>query len=368
VNGKAAILFWVFAASAGAQGRQSPASDRAVHHVFTLERFTFESGPTVPNVSVVYGTYGRLNAARDNAILLPSHYLADHHGYEWLIGPGRALDTARYFLVATELFGNGHSSSPSNTPEPFHGPRFPVATIRDNVEAVHRLLEQDLGVTHLRAIIGFSMGAEQAFQWAVSYPDFSDRIVATSGTARCWPHGVVRLEAQIAAIELDSAFRHGDYTVQPKQGLELFGLVWTGWLFSQEWWRQELWHEISPPGTTLEAFVSNLRRNFIPGADANDLILQARTWQQHDVGATRGFDGSTEKALASIKVPLLYMPSETDLYFPLSDARYEARFIPNVTLMPIPSLWGHPAGAGIDPADLAFLNERISAFLGLARP
>ncbi len=355
------VLLGLSAAAVVAQGR---GPDQAAHHVFTLARFTFEGGPTVPNVSVAYGTYGRLNAAHDNAILLPSHYLADHHGYDRLIGPGRALDTTRYFLVATELFGNGHSSSPSNTPEPFHGPRFPVATIRDNVEAVHRLLTSELGITHLRAIVGFSMGAEQAFQWAVSYPDFTDRIVATSGTAKCWPHGVVRLDAQIAAIELDPAFQRGDYTVQPQQGVELFSQIWIGWLFSQEWWRQELWHEISPPGTTLDGFVTNLRKNFIPGADANDLILQARTWQRHDVGATPGFGGSIEKALASIKVPLLYMPSETDLYFPLSDARYEAQFIPHATLTPIPSLWGHPAGIGIDPADLTFVNDRIAAFLG----
>jgi homoserine O-acetyltransferase/O-succinyltransferase len=355
-------LCLVFPVSIPAQ-RRPPAVDGAAHHVFTLDQFRFESGPTVPNVTITYGTYGRLNPARDNAILLPSHYLANHHGYDWLIGPGRALDTAKYFLVATELFGNGHSSSPSNTPEPFHGPRFPVATIRDNVEAVHRLLLGELGITHLRAIIGFSMGAEQAFQWAVSYPDFADRVVATSGTAKCWPHGVVRLDAQIAAIETDPGFQHGDYTVQPQKGVELFGLIWTGWLFSQEWWRRELWHEISPPGTTLDAFVSGLSTNFIPGADANDLILQARTWQRHDVGATPGFDGSLEKALRSIKVPVLYMPSETDMYFPVTDARYEAQFIPKVTLTPIPSLWGHPAGAGIDPADLTFLNEKIAAFL-----
>ena len=146
----------------------------------------------MPKAIVVYGTYGHLNAAHDNAILLPSHYMANHHGYEWLIGPGRALDTATMFLVATELFGNGHSSSPSNTPEPFHGPRFPVTTIRDNVDAVHRLLVDDLKITHLRAVIGFSMGAEQAFQWAVSYPDFADRIVATSGTAKTYGHGIVQ--------------------------------------------------------------------------------------------------------------------------------------------------------------------------------
>jgi homoserine O-acetyltransferase len=334
----------------------------AERRVFTMDRFTFESGATVPNVQVVYGTYGQLSAKKDNVILLPSHYMADFHGYERWIGPGNALDPERYFLVATELFGNGHSSSPSNTPEPFHGPRFPVATIRDNVEAVHQLLAS-MGITHVRAVIGFSMGAEQAFQWAVSYPDFMDRIVATSGTAKCWPHGVVRLEAQIAAIELDPAFKGGDYTDQPKQGVELFGLVWTGWLFSQEWWRKELWRQASPPGTTFETFLAGRRKNFIPGADANDLILQARTWERHDVGTTKGFDGNVEKALASIKVPVLYMPSETDLYFPLTDARYEARYIPHVTLTPIPSLWGHPAGIGVSPEDRKFVNEKIAAFL-----
>src|SRR5947208_1803392 len=143
-------------------GAQAPHA--AEHHTFVMSTFTFESGATVPNVQIVYGTYGHLNAARDNAVLLPSHYMANHHGYEWLIGPGLALDTAKLFLVATELFGNGQSSSPSNTPEPFHGPRFPVTTIRDNVDAVHQLLVSDLGVTHLRAVIGFSMGAQPAFQ------------------------------------------------------------------------------------------------------------------------------------------------------------------------------------------------------------
>jgi len=342
---------------------QSPARPQAEQHEFVIKDFKTESGVTLPQARIVYGTYGHLNAAHDNAILLPSHYMANLHGYEWLIGPGRALDPDKLFLVATEMFGNGRSSSPSNTPEPYHGPRFPVTTIRDNVEAVHRLLTEELHVTHLRAVIGFSMGAEQAFQWGVSYPDFADRIVATSGTAKCYPHGIVRLEGQIAAITTDAAFNNGDYTAEPQKGLEAFATVWLGWLFSQEWWRKELWKQASAPGTTFEQFFENRRTHFIPGADANDLILQARTWEKHDVGATPGFNGDVEKALQSIKVPLLYMPSETDLYFPLEDARYEAAFIPHVSLKPIPSLWGHPAGAAADPADAKFLNENITAFL-----
>jgi homoserine O-acetyltransferase len=271
------------------------------------------------------------------------------------------LDPAELFLVATELFGNGSSSSPSNTPEPLHGPRFPVTTIRDNVEAVHRLLTEALGITHLRAVVGFSMGAQQAFQWAVSYPDFMSRIVATSGTAKTYPHGIVRLEGQIAALMADPAFRDGDYTTPPRKGLEAFGMVWAAWLYSQEWWRRELWRAGSPPGTTFEQVSNRFRTRF--SADANDYILQARTWERHDVGATPGSGGDVERALRSIKVPLLYMPSETDLYFPVGDARYEAPFISKCTLMPIPSLWGHTAGAASNPADAKFLNENVGRFL-----
>jgi homoserine O-acetyltransferase len=339
-------------------------SEKPEIHEFVIANFRTESGVTLPQARVVYGTYGHLNAARDNVVLLPSHYMADCHGYEWLIGPDRALDTAKLFLVATELFGNGHSSSPSNTPEPYHGPRFPVTTIRDNVEAVHRLLTEELKVKHLRAIVGFSMGAQQAFQWAVSYPAFADKIVATAGTAKTYPHGVVRLEGQIAALTADAAFQNGDYTAPPTKGLEAFATVWTAWLFSQEWWRKELWKASSPPGTTFEQTLHEFRTNFIPGADANNLILQCRTWEKHDVGATPGFNGDVEKALRSIKAPFLYMPSETDLYFPIGDARYEAAMMSTVTLTPIPSLWGHTAGAGPNPEDLKFLNEKIGTFLG----
>jgi homoserine O-acetyltransferase/O-succinyltransferase len=333
-------------------------------HEFVIENLRTESGTVLPQARIVYGTYGQLNAAGDNAVLLPSHYMAEMHGYGFVVGAGKALDPTKLFLIATELFGNGRSSSPSNTPEPFHGPRFPVMTIRDNVDAVHRLLTEQLHVQHLRAVIGFSMGAQQAFQWAVSYPDYMDRIVATSGTAKTYGHGIVRLEGQIAALTADAAFRGGDYTEQPEKGIQAFAMVWTGWLFSQEWWRRELWRTDPSLGGSFDQVVERFRTKFIPGADANNLILQMRTWEKHDVGATPPFHGDVEAALRSIKARVLYMPSQTDLYFPVTDARYEAAFIPHCELVPIPSLWGHPAGAGVSPADGKFLNEHVARFLG----
>src|SRR4051812_20998548 len=132
-------------------------------HELVIRDFHTESGAILPTARIVYSTLGTLNANGDNAVLLPSHYMANVNGYNWLIrgaDPDRALDPARDFLVLTELFGNGRSSSPSNTPEPFHGPRFPITTIRDNGEAVPRLLVDELHVKHLRVVDGFSMGAE----------------------------------------------------------------------------------------------------------------------------------------------------------------------------------------------------------------
>src|SRR5436305_11978205 len=84
-------------------------------HEFVIANFHTESGVTLPQARIVYGTYGHLNASKDNAVLVPSHYMADYHGYEWIIGPDKVLDPSKVFVIATELFGNGNSSSPSNT-------------------------------------------------------------------------------------------------------------------------------------------------------------------------------------------------------------------------------------------------------------
>ena len=104
-----ASLFFLGATAALGQETKEP-----IQHEFIIRNFKTESGAELPEARIVYGTYGHLNAAGDNAVLLPSHYMADHHGYDWLIGKGGALDTTKSFLVMTELFGNGHSSSSSN--------------------------------------------------------------------------------------------------------------------------------------------------------------------------------------------------------------------------------------------------------------
>jgi homoserine O-acetyltransferase len=231
-------------------------------------------------------------------------------------------------------------------------------SIRDNVEAARQVLAH-LGVTHLRAVAGFSMGAEQSFQWAVSHPSFMDRIIPWCGTAKTYPHGVVRLESAIRALTADPAFAEGRYTSPPKKGMEAWSAHWAAWVWSQEWWRRELF---KPQFQTVnEVIASRIARD--ASRDPNNLILHARTWQRHDVGDTTGFGGDHQRALRSITARVLYMPCETDLYFPIGDAEYERQFLKDVTFVPIPSLWGHSAGGGGDPADAAFINDQIRAFL-----
>jgi homoserine O-acetyltransferase/O-succinyltransferase len=333
-----------------------PLPDR---QLFALGDTRLETGQVLPDAILAYATLGALNEARSNVVLAPSWYGSDYHGYDFLIGPGRALDPEKYFIVLTELFASGASSSPSNTRTPFDGPRFPIISIRDNIEAAYRLLTTKLQVNHLHAVVGFSMGAQQAFQWAVSHPQFVTKVVAYCGTAKTYPHGVVRLESAISALTADPDFRDGDYTAPPLRGLTAWANHWSAWVYSQEWWRRELFKPTF--ATVAEALNGEVERH--RGRDPNNMISQARTWQQHDVSTSPRFNGDMEAALRSITADVLYMPSESDLYFPVGDARLESQWIPRVTFRPIPSVWGHRAGSGRNDADIEFLNREIRGFL-----
>ncbi len=328
--------------------------------VFELGRFRFENGVELENARLSYVTHGALNDEKTNAVLVPSWYSGDHHGYEFLIGAGKALDPSTYFIVATDMFANGLSSSPSNTPPPFAGPDFPEIAIRDNVRAVHRLLTEELGVRRLRAVIGFSMGAQQALQWAVSYPEMVEAAVAICGNAKEYPFGIVRLEGAKSALMADSAWKGGRYDRPPEVGLKALARHWASWGVSQEWWRRETYRELGYD--SIEAWLVQAESSWL-SRDANNVLWQAKMWQRHNVGDTPGFSGDFEKALGSVKARVLLMPSETDLYFPVADSESEARLIPGAKLVPIPSIWGHGAGAGRGPGDAEFLNRAIAEFL-----
>ena len=199
------------------------------------------------------------------------------------------------------------------------------------------------------------MGAQQAFQWAVSHPDFMDVIIPMCGAAKTYPHGKVRLQSVIDIIRADPGFRRGDFDSLTAATKKAWTSHWASWVFSQQWWRLELFKQRAD---TPEEFIGGMARSNSDSKIKDNLAL-SKTWINHDVGDTPGMEGDLEKALRSIKAKVWYLPGETDLYFPIEDATYEAQFIDDVVFRPVPSVWGHLACVGANPEDRQFLSEQI---------
>ncbi len=140
------------------------------YQIFEAGDVVLQSGLTYRRARLAYKTYGTLDAARSNVVVYPTSYGAQHYDLEWAIAPGKALDPVKYFIVIMNKFGNGLSSSPSNTPPPFDRARYPHFTMTDNVRVQQRLLHEVFGIERVRLLYGFSMGAQQAFHWGALYP------------------------------------------------------------------------------------------------------------------------------------------------------------------------------------------------------
>jgi len=273
---------------------------RADYEIFDLGDFTLSSGATLRGARLAYKTYGTLSENRDNAIVYPTWYSGRHWENEWLIGEGMALDPARYFIIVPNMLGNGLSSSPSNTPAPYNGPRFPDIRVQDNVRAQHKLMTEGFGIERLAAVTGWSMGAGQTYQWAVSYPEMVPRILPFCGSARTSRHNIVFLEGVKAALTADAAWKYGWYDEQPWRGLRAAARVYAGWGFSQAFYWDELYTQLGY--TSLEDFlVAFWEGFFLDERDANNLLTMLWTWQHGDIGLTEGFEGDTERALGSIQ-------------------------------------------------------------------
>ena len=189
------------------------------YELFAVEGLPLQSGEDCPTLSIAYKTYGTLNARRDNAILYPTSFSAQHHDTEWLVRPGGTLDPERYFVVIPNLFGNGLSSSPSN----FGAAPFPSLTYHDAVAAQHRMLTELWGIEELALVYGWSMGGMQAYHWAALHPDMVRRVAVVCGSARCSPYNAVFLEGVRAALTADPAFVDGRFRHAPGAGFPRHG-------------------------------------------------------------------------------------------------------------------------------------------------
>lgn len=331
------------------------------YEIFELGDFTLQHGATLRNAKLAYKTYGTLNADKSNAIVYPTWYSGQHYDNEWLIGEGMALDPQTYFIIVPNMFGNGLSSSPSNTPEPYNQSRFPHVTFYDNVRAQHRLVTEKFGIEKLPLVLGWSMGAGQTYQWAISYPEMVERILPFCGSAKTSLHNIVFLEGVKAALQADAAWQHGWYDAKPTTGLRAVGRVYAGWGLSQAFYQEKLFLQMGY--SSLEDFLVSFWEGFFLRKDANNLLTMLWTWQNGDISKTPGFEGDFEKALGAIKAKAFVMPGSKDLYFPPEDNAYEVKFMPNAELRVIESLWGHFAGGGINPVDTQFIDQHIKELL-----
>jgi len=325
---------------------------------------TLQSGAVLQNARLSWKAHGTLVPARDNVIVYPTSYGAQHPELEWLIGPDRVLDPERWFVVQTDMFGNGLSSSPSTQSD------YPtLITVHDNVQVQRRALRELFGIEHVACVYGWSMGALQAYHWAALFPDAVERIVVNCGVARTAVHNQVFLRSLMATLE--AAPQHignGRFSAEPGPAKRAFGRIYAAWALSQDFYRAGL-HLASAPqpnlgAPDLETFLRTDWEQRFGARRAADLYAQLRTWDAADIGANALYDGDLHQALRAIRARVLLMPGETDLYFRVADNAAELPFLAQAELKPIPSIWGHRAGnPATNPADADFIKQAVRDWL-----
>ncbi len=326
---------------------------------FALGDLVLQSGATLPGAVLSWKTHGTLSAARDNVVLYPTSYSARHPDLEWLIGPDGVLDPGRWFIVIPDMFANGLSSSPSNTPD-WPG----LVTAWDNVHAQRRLLAEQWGIERLHAVYGWSMGAQQAYHWAALFPDRVARAIVNCGSARTATHNRVFLKGLMAVLEAAPEYRgDGRFAVEPAAALRAFGRIYAGWGLSQDFYRAGL-HESVLGAPDLDTFLRTDWEERFARRPAADLYAQLQTWDAGDISRDPRYGGDLAKALGAIEARVLLMPGETDLYFRVADNAAELPHLRHAELRPIPSIWGHRAGnPAVIPADAEFVRQAVRAWL-----
>jgi len=322
--------------------------------IFDVGDLPLDSGGALPAARLSWKTHGTLSPARDNAILYPTSYGAQHQELEWLIGPQGILDPTRWFIIQADQFAGGLSTSPSNTPG------YPaLVTVADNVRAQAHMLDA-WGIPRLACVYGWSMGALQAYHWAALFPGRAARIVANCGVARTAVHNQVFLCGLMAVLEAAPEWQGGGrFSAEPRAALRAFARIYAGWALSQDFYRAGL-HLTALGAPDLEGFlVDGWERRYDTKAAAN-LYAQLKTWHAADISG----GGDLPAALRAITARVLLLPGETDLYFRVADNVAELPHLTHAELRPIPSVWGHRAGNPVqNPADQAFLRAAVHAWL-----
>jgi homoserine O-acetyltransferase/O-succinyltransferase len=267
----------------------------------SIGNFTLENGQQIQDCKIGYRTYGKLNATRTNVVIYPTGAGGTTHMVETFFGVGKDVDTTRFYLIMIDALGNGVSSSPSNSvlqPKTL----FPNFTIRDMVNSQHKMLTEKLHIHHLAAVVGGSMGGFQALQWAVSYPDFMDKVVAIDATPKISTYDLLWITTYFEAVKSDTAYHGGNYTVKPVLPLAT---------------RITLLIATTPanlngmvPADSFNTWLASTFNDPLNTIDCNDLIWQLKAVTTQDISSLAG--GSLEAAAKMIKAKMLITANKQD--------------------------------------------------------
>lgn len=362
---------------------------------FTLPSYTTAGGREIRDVRVGWESYGQLNAARDNVILVPHFYSANSHvagryrkddplpGYwDSIIGPGKPLDTDRFFVISVDSLVNlnsrdgitittGPATTNPATGKPY-GMQFPVVTIRDFVRVQKALLDS-LGITRLAAAAGVSMGALQSYEWAAAYPEMVERVIAVNGTPSQQPFAICNLESWIAPIKADAHWNNGDYYdgLPPVKGVAhaLFNVIvaalhpeFIAANFQYQWAdaSKDPMASLCNEYLVNQAFMATGMQRANSTTDANHMLYMTRA-NQLFVAGTPG--SSVSAGLNNIQARTMVIQSRSDLLFPPAIARQQvSQMQENGTVaeyIEMDTGGGHLAGV----TEVARASEPIRRFL-----
>jgi homoserine O-acetyltransferase len=325
---------------------------------YDLGDFELEQGGKIRNLQLAYATFGKLSPQKDNAILFPTWYSGSSKVLELVyLGPGRALDPDKYFIILVNQIGNGLSSSPHNTKPPFNAARFPAVRIGDDVRAQHRFITEKFGIEKLALVLGISMGAQQTYEWAINYPAAVARAAPIAGTAKGTAHNRLLVESFIEAINSDPAWDSGWYkdAQDVHRGLRRHARLFVLSGLTPTFFNQGIWKKVG--FSAVDDFVTGFSESHFVQQDPNDLILLLSKWKDYDASRIAG--GDLTHALSRIKAKTFVIAIEEDGFFPLADIAAEQKLVPDSALKLVSSSWGHLALFGFDPV----YNEFIDAYL-----
>ncbi len=335
------------------------------YELHDIGNHTLEEGGTIRNCKLAYTTFGKLNAAKDNAIVVPTWYSGTSKIMEQVyVGKDHALNPDKYFIIIINQIGNGLSSSPHNTPYPGGMGNFPNVRIGDDVRAQHKLVTEKFGIKSLALVTGGSMGAQQTYEWAVKYPDMVKRAAPIAGTAQNTEHDFLFTQTLIEGITSDPGWKNGWYSSNAAvyDGLRRHAKMWAVMGWSTEFFKQKRYSALG--FSSMDDFLNNFMFGYFGAMDHNDLLRMAWKWQRGDVA--RNTNGDLKAALGRIKAKVFVMPIDEDMFFPPRDCEAEQKMIPNSEFRVIKSIDGHLALFGADPNYIGQVDKHLSELLATA--